>query len=453
MKRRKPTPPKSGVRSASSAHALGVFEENLRLLQNRAPKLAAAIRNTSPPSIEISPHGDAGALVVDGIHLESAIDPAAEAEVQIANISEQASDVWCFGVGGGAAIARLLSRPDLRRLHLVPIAYHSFLALLTARPLPWLSDPRVDLTDRDAVPPQTLPSPRVAFPACLRLAEPHRLRDELLLDLASDHSAAHLRAIEQDRLGHAREHARRFPQARDVAELFGTRAGASFTIAAGGPTLSDAFEDLRQHRSATTLIAVTTALAPLEKADIVPDFVIAVDPLPWIAAHLEKLEHRERLREVPFIHAVDVHPNAIGLWPGPLYAAYITDPIMDGLRKERPLGTLYCSGTVVHSAADFAVRLGAHRVRLLGADFSFPGGATHAAGATYARATFGPKYTVLDGQGREIPTNIQFLGYLRDLERYIAARPHVRFSRGSTRGAAIVGTTVEENTTVEEKTS
>jgi hypothetical protein len=45
--------------------------------------------------------------------------------------------------------------------------------------------------------------------------------------------------------------------------------------------------------------------------------------------------------------------------------------------------------------------------------------------------------------GELVPTDVNLLGYLRDLERYIAASPSVRFVNGSASGARIVGTAHE----------
>ena len=74
-------------------------------------------------------------------------------------------------------------------------------------------------------------------------------------------------------------------------------------------------------------------------------------------------------------------------------------------------------------------------------NFALPGGRSHVEGAAWSRTLdVGARPWVLDGHGRRVPSLPNLVGYLRDLERYIAHHSRVRFVNGSRDGAAIRGT-------------
>ena len=107
---------------------------------------------------------------------------------------------------------------------------------------------------------------------------------------------------------------------------------------------------------------------------------------------------------------------------------------------------MYVGGSVIHPAVDLAVKMGADRITLFGADFAFPMNKTHAG---WNDGELGPavsqaKHWVLDGHGQRVRTQLNFRSYLCELERYIAGHPQVRFFNSSRAGAMIVGTTFNQ---------
>ena len=77
----------------------------------------------------------------------------------------------------------------------------------------------------------------------------------------------------------------------------------------------------------------------------------------------------------------------------------------------------------------------------LGVDFGYPGGRSHARGAPDEMAVSSEtcRFTVRDCEGEPLPTDINLLGYLRDLEDWVQAHPEVRVVKRGRRGAAIRG--------------
>jgi hypothetical protein len=148
-----------------------------------------------------------------------------------------------------------------------------------------------------------------------------------------------------------------------------------------------------------------------------------------------------RAAESTLVYGPLVHRDVLAAWPGPRVAFYDGHARTERLEREHPKARLWCAGSVLHPAVDLAVRMGAARVVLLGADFAHLGGRSHAAGATWERPApaRGPRPWVLDGHGARVPSLPNLIGYLRDLERFVARHPHVRFVSASRDGARVAG--------------
>ena len=135
-------------------------------------------------------------------------------------------------------------------------------------------------------------------------------------------------------------------------------------------------------------------------------------------------------------------PQVLVAWKGLRYAGYSASPIYAALRQQIAKAQLYVGGSVLHPAVDLAVKMGAARITLFGADFAFPMNKTHAG---WNDGDLGPgvnlaRHWVLDGHGQRVKTQLNFRRYLGELERYIAGHPEVRFLNSSRAGAMIAGT-------------
>jgi len=419
----------------------------LDIVQARWPELAAWLAAAPPVSTGLVPGTPRAVLTVDGIQLESAYAPEEEAELQARLVPAEAMQATVYGLAQGSLVRTLLARSALHQLRLVvfnPAAARAALLHLDAGD--WLRDARLELVR--AADCSELEFPFAAAPSSLRLAadEATRLRDLVRLELATPYIRRHVRAQERGlalRLEANRELVRRDG---DVAELFGTRPGATLRIAAAGPSLADHFERLRD--GAAPLLAVDAALGPLVRAGILPDVVVTVD------AHAEGPRRLLDLPSVRLEHGTLVYfpgvaTEALAAWPGRRLAAYpppSPGDVCASLRAEHPRGELFSSGSVIHPTVDLAVRMGASRVELYGADFALPGGRSHVSGSAWERAVeVGPATPfVLNADGERVPSFANLIGYLRDLERYLARHPEVAFVNAGRTGAAIAGTVSQE---------
>jgi hypothetical protein len=400
---------------------------SLARIRRRFPGLAEWIAHGPSGAIQIRP-GPAPALALDGVQLRSRFDPRAEAELQARLVPEGAERATVYGCGQTELVARLLARPALRALRVVVLAPEVARAVIEHEAPAWLDDPRVELVHpRDC---DELELPFAASPADLRLAgdEGARLRDLVVLELATPLLREHRREQERELAARRAESARRFASDPPVAELFGTRPGARLCVAAAGPTLARHYAELRER--AHELVAVDAALRPLLAAGVVPALVVTQDAHPEGMRRVFDVRD-ERLARVPLVYGADTPPEVLAAWPGPRHA---------------DRDALFSSGSVLHPAVDLAVRLGAREVALFGADFALVGGASHVAGCAWSfRGEVVPGSAwVLDGDGERVASLPNLVGYLRDLERYVARHPRVDFVVRARAGAAIRGTRVVE---------
>jgi len=150
----------------------------------------------------------------------------------------------------------------------------------------------------------------------------------------------------------------------------------------------------------------------------------------------------------PLVYFPVVKSSLLSLWQGPKYTAYSTGELYDVINEKYSKGRLYCGGSVIHPAIDLAVKMRAKKVVLLGTDFSFPKGKTHAywhndelLDDTHIAHNL-TTHWVLNGYNERVPTLLNYRGYLRDLEQYIALTNQVEFFNGSLEGALIEGTNI-----------
>jgi len=156
-------------------------------------------------------------------------------------------------------------------------------------------------------------------------------------------------------------------------------------VTAAGPSLSMQIPELRKKRKELFLIATDTSLPCLLHEEMVPDAVISID-----------------CQHISHYHFMDGLPESVTL-----FLDIASPPLLSGLSKKlqffstgHPL-TRYVSriwktmplldvsgGNVTYAAISLAEQLGATKIELYGADFSYPGGAAYARGA-YIHSFFG----------------------------------------------------------------
>ena len=419
-----------------------ILQRNLTVLEQRWPDIAQRLLSEKAEAVHAElVEGHGSTLCVGGVQLTSRHDRLAEAHTQAASLPADSPRIHLYGTALGDLERVLLARDSLRALHVHILNGALFaLVLQLLEQQDWLSDSRVVLAYADAAPDIHLPF--FALPAELVLADDSsaRIRDRLV-------SEVHLGFNNQGFSPDSPDNVRLLEQGRallqsdpDVVELFGTQPGRDVFVIATGPSLEQHLPRLARlsKRSERPLfICVDTAFLPLRRHGIAPDLVVSIDHN-ITQRHLPAADSGG----IPLVYLPRLDPDLLTAWQGPRYVAYSSSPMYADIRKRLPKAELFVGGSVIHPAIDLAVKMGASTITLFGADFAFPGDKTHTG---WQDGELGPpvhiaKHWVYDGRGNKVSTQLNFRGYLIELERYIARHPDVQFFNTSREGALIAGT-------------
>ena len=427
----------------ATLHIMDTFAATRAIIETRWPTVWDAIEHSTPNyHLERVQDTPDETIICSGIHLTSAYNRKAEARSQAQLISEDAETATVYGLGLGDLPRVLLERKHLQALRVVimnPAIVKTAIELFDQTD--WLRDRRVSLLlARNAT---QIEKPFAVCPATLRLAsdDAARTRDWVVLELEKNYQQEHFRARKQEFDNTLKTVLPLLRQDGDVASLFQTALGKIGIVVAGGPSAAEIFDWIKTNRNKLNVVAVSTALLPLDKRGIVPDVLVAVDPHPYLENHLLGAD-LDNLKHVPFVYTPIVHQKVLKLWKGPRLTTYIHHPRYEELAQNLPKGFLYCSGTVTHSAIDLAIKMGAEKVVLAGVDFCFPGDNSHVDGASPAHkieiGTFVHPWAV-NGLGERVTSNTAMIGYLRDLEQYIKLQKTIQFFNTGRSGSVIAG--------------
>ncbi|RON26239.1 motility associated factor glycosyltransferase family protein [Pseudomonas lini] len=418
------------------------LERNAEVIQRRWPLLSARLLVEDASLLQADlVEGLGSTLSINGIQLTSRHDRTREARLQADSLPIDSPVVHVYGTGLGDLQIELLQRAGLERLYVHILNGAVFaLVLQLLDQQQWLSDPRVELLYAGDLAEIQLPF--FALPSELVLADDFnaKIRDRLISETHLTFNNREFDPQSPEIIECLQASLSLVQSDHDVAELFGSRPGQEVFVIATGPSLEQHFDTLRAIRDQAErplFICVDTAYRPLLTHGIRPDVVVSIDQR-ISARHLPP----EDTTDITLVYMPMLDPLVLEAWQGPRYAGYSASPIYQQLRAQLPKGELYVGGSVIHPAADLAVKMGAAQITLFGADFAFPSNKTHAG---WNDGDLGPqlgaaKHWVLDGHGQRIKTQLNFRSYLCELERYIAGHPQVRFYNSSRAGAMIAGT-------------
>lgn len=383
-------------------------------------------------------------LVVRSIQLASAYDSQREAELQADWLDPNTPAVAVYGIGTGQlprSVRRRCAAAKVDVFILEPEVF--FLVLCHFDCSDWLSDQHCQL--HIAPEENRLHFPFVVSPPMLRLLDVSRaqLRDRLLIE--ADARLKTNRRSQQEAQWHRHIRQNRSCLAGDlgVDRLFHTLGDRPVAVAAAGPSLSDHYAWLKRQRDALRLVAVNTALAPLLSQQIIPDIVVVIDSDETaIPAHFDT--DLALLQHSALVYFPVVSPAVLSLWPGNRFLACGSGPFYSTLKHACSANTLFCAGSVVHPAIDLAARMTEGEIHLLGADFAFTDATSvHVSGVSSPPGTDAQiqqaSLFIANAQNEQVPSNQAMLGFLRDLENYLACNPQIRLIQHGQRGASIKG--------------
>ena len=169
-----------------------------------------------------------------------------------------------------------------------------------------------------------------------------------------------------------------FVDSPGAGAFYGRFEGVPAIVAAAGPSLSESIEFIRKHAECAVIVAVDTSYRILRRHGIEPHFCVSVDPQLVNARYFEG----DSGGRTVLIADPTVHPSVFRLFRGRRALAGMAFPMLKWIEEAAGAkGELAYGGSVSTNAYDFARRLGASPVVLVGQDLAFTGGLAHARGS------------------------------------------------------------------------
>ncbi|WP_288550204.1 6-hydroxymethylpterin diphosphokinase MptE-like protein [uncultured Brachyspira sp.] len=156
-------------------------------------------------------------------------------------------------------------------------------------------------------------------------------------------------------------------------------------VVSAGPSLEKNIRKLKELKDKAVIIAVDTAMKPLSSHNISPHFVITIDPQKKNSKYFRNVNFKDTV----LIAESSVDNEAISSFKGAIYFLDSIFPLAKYFMK--PLGKrgdITMGGSVSTAAYDFAIRIGANPVIMLGLDLSFPNHQTHIKGSYHEENFF-----------------------------------------------------------------
>jgi len=380
------------------------FEKNLQVLSAKDPdlcsRLSAARKMTGRYTFIESRTGRVVPALVDGAGqshaLHSTVDPEKEAQRLAAALNEGWSEpgfLVFLGLGAAYAAEAALSAGTASHILVIEFDINGIAELLGSREYTALGDPRFTLL---ADPDDKLIQKTILelYNPCLcggirTLPLRARVdRDKEKFDLVSEAVQRTIEKVSADYSVQAHFGTRWFSNiirnigiARPVSKNAPQISGAvgNVAICAAGPSLDGQIPLLRDRRESLFVIATDTSLPALLAGGVKPDAIVSID-----------------CQHISYWHFVGAECADI-----PLFLDIASPPLLSGFSSRlfffaggHPLAAYLCQkwkplpvvdtsgGNVTYTCLSLAERLGAKRITVYGADFSYP------LGKPYARGTY-----------------------------------------------------------------
>lgn len=170
-----------------------------------------------------------------------------------------------------------------------------------------------------------------------------------------------------------------------VNKFFNKYKNIPAVIVSAGPSLEKNIRKLKEIKNKALIIAVDTAMKPLYSHNISPHFVITIDPQKKNSKYFRNINFKDTV----LIAESSVDKEAIDSFNGAIFFINSIFPLakyfMESLGNR---GDITTGGSVSTAAYDFAIRIGANPIIMVGLDLSFPNYQTHIKGSYHEENFF-----------------------------------------------------------------
>ncbi len=226
--------------------------------------------------------------------------------------------------------------------------------------------------------------------------------------------------------------------------LKGCFAGKTAIVAAAGPSLNDALPFIKKARKNCVLFCVGTALKPLLRAGVDPDFVVSIDSDQLVQKQFEGVGDTNAflLASIMGYHGI----LESGIFSGKTF--FLSMNALSGFEKWLKTfgampGVIPAGGTVALSALDIARYTGCSKIIFSGLDLAvLEDGTSHAASSMYEKenSVYVAERIVKGNYQDKVHTTKQFASYIKMLNSYLedVLREHdILFYNATTGGAKL----------------
>jgi len=217
--------------------------------------------------------------------------------------------------------------------------------------------------------------------------------------------------------------------------LSGLFEGYPGIVVSAGPSLYRNYHLLEKFKNKAVIVAVSTMLKPMLDRGPVPDFSAVVDYHKISKRYFEGIDDS---KDVVVLASPRVGYTAIDAYSGPMVFTYddYCRILLNGMEQDKTF--MDTGSTVAHAAFRLVQHLGCDPIIFVGQDLGFPDGLSHVPGtAIYTQwhaqlnrfNTYEMRewehlarirermFKIKDVNGRQIYTDSQMFGYLREFER------------------------------------
>ncbi len=211
-------------------------------------------------------------------------------------------------------------------------------------------------------------------------------------------------------------------------------------LVSAGPSLNKNLELLREIKGKVLIVCVYTALKVLEKANIRPDIIIALD------ASQTAFENENYVFDIPFIYLNTIESKLLDIHKGNKMVAFasLDNYIIDVLKKlGKHIDPINCGESVACAALDIITKFGADPVIFIGQDLAYTNNKNHADGTFYdGNNTLDfintQKFEVDAWGGGKVITDDMWYVYQQWFERYIRFMGDKPLYIDATEGGALI---------------
>lgn len=377
---------------------MGLFQENIAVIQSRFPAAYEQISSCgADDSIEAvrTKQGDfVPAITRDGrrIFIHSKFDPAKEAERFIGGIDTAAHDLFIvFGFGFGYHVERILAGMGGESLLLVieknpamirrAAESRDLARVFRDGRLLLLINPDEE-TIAGALKGKSSRRTSLVLHRGSYQAEPdyYANMQEIARSYLStkEVNIATLAKFEKIWASNIARNIGVFIKAPGANSFFDKFNNIPAIVVAAGPSLTGSLDFIRHNRDRAVIVAVDTSYRILMRQGIEPHFCIVVDPQLVNARYFEGSGRSNTI----LIADPTVHPSVFRLFRGRVAVTGVAFELMKWIERQcGEKGEITHGGSVSTNAYDFARRLGASPVVMVGQDLAFTGGLAHARGS------------------------------------------------------------------------